>query len=135
MIIFNLIADSKLGNPFNIEQLIELLYQDSFVKAEGKVYESYIKSYKLKSKEVGYEEEIKELEEVLKSVKSDDVDIILKAGEKLASWLEKSKFLVPNDDTFIFQLKCNHCDSVNLKQDTDTLDTWFSSGLRPFTVL
>jgi hypothetical protein len=34
MIIFNLIADSKLENPFNIEQLIELLYQDAFVKSE-----------------------------------------------------------------------------------------------------
>ena len=135
MIIFNLIADSKLENPFNIEQLIELLYQDSFVKAEGKVYESYIRSYKLKSDEVGFKKEIEELEEVLKSVKSDDVDVILKAGEKLASWLEKSKFLVPNDDTFIFQLKCKHCDSHNLKQDSDTLDTWFSSGLRPFSVL
>jgi hypothetical protein len=31
MIIFNLIADSKLENPFNIERLIEVLYQDSFI--------------------------------------------------------------------------------------------------------
>jgi valyl-tRNA synthetase len=75
------------------------------------------------------------LEEVLKAVKSADVEKILKAGEKLASWLEKSYFLEPNDDTFIFRLKCEHCDSVNLTQDSDTLDTWFSSGLRPFTVL
>jgi len=34
MIIFNLIADSKLENPFNIEQLISTLYEDSFVKVE-----------------------------------------------------------------------------------------------------
>ncbi len=135
MIIFNLIADSKLVNPFNIEQLIEKLYEESFVKSQWRVYETYINSYKLKAKEIGYEKEIEELEEVLKSVKSWDVDLILKAGEKLASWLEKSIFLYPNDDTFIFKLQCSHCDSTELKQDEDTLDTWFSSWLRPFSVL
>jgi len=135
MIIFNLIADSKLENPFNIEQLIELLYQDAFVKVEWKVYESYLKSYKLKSQEVGFEKELEELEEALKAVKSADVEKILAAGEKIATWLENSSFLEPNDDTFIFKLKCTHCDSTNLKQDSDTLDTWFSSGLRPFSVL
>jgi valyl-tRNA synthetase len=75
------------------------------------------------------------LEEALKAVKSADVEKILAAGEKIATWLENSSFLEPNDDTFIFKLKCTHCDSTNLKQDSDTLDTWFSSGLRPFSVL
>ncbi len=31
--------------------------------------------------------------------------------------------------------KCNVCGSYNIKQDTDTLDTWFSSGLWPFSTL
>jgi len=31
--------------------------------------------------------------------------------------------------------KCPQCDSRELKQDTDVLDTWFSSGLLPFTTL
>ena len=31
--------------------------------------------------------------------------------------------------------KCPKCDSTELKQDTDVLDTWFSSGLLPFTTL
>jgi valyl-tRNA synthetase len=30
--------------------------------------------------------------------------------------------------------KCAHCDSAKLTQETDVLDTWFSSGLLPFTV-
>ncbi|MGB7189270.1 MAG: valine--tRNA ligase [Acidobacteriaceae bacterium] len=30
--------------------------------------------------------------------------------------------------------KCAHCGSENLTQETDVLDTWFSSGLLPFTV-
>jgi len=31
--------------------------------------------------------------------------------------------------------KCTKCGSANLVQDTDVLDTWFSSGLLPFTAL
>jgi valyl-tRNA synthetase len=31
--------------------------------------------------------------------------------------------------------KCTQCGSAKLEQDTDVLDTWFSSGLLPFTTL
>ncbi|MCF8008676.1 MAG: valine--tRNA ligase, partial [Halanaerobiales bacterium] len=31
--------------------------------------------------------------------------------------------------------KCTNCDSTNLKQDEDVLDTWFSSALWPFSTL
>ena len=31
--------------------------------------------------------------------------------------------------------KCTKCESTNLKQDEDTLDTWFSSALWPFSTL
>jgi valyl-tRNA synthetase len=31
--------------------------------------------------------------------------------------------------------KCSKCGEAELKQDTDVLDTWFSSGLLPFTTL
>ena len=30
--------------------------------------------------------------------------------------------------------KCAHCGSAKIEQDTDVLDTWFSSGMLPFTV-
>ena len=32
-------------------------------------------------------------------------------------------------------VKCPKCGSAKLEQDTDVLDTWFSSGLLPFTTL
>ncbi len=32
-------------------------------------------------------------------------------------------------------IKCSHCESKNLEQETDVLDTWFSSGLWPFSTL
>ncbi len=31
--------------------------------------------------------------------------------------------------------KCSHCGSKNIQQDPDVLDTWFSSGLWPFSTL
>jgi len=31
--------------------------------------------------------------------------------------------------------KCGHCGGTRLEQETDVLDTWFSSGLLPFTTL
>jgi len=31
--------------------------------------------------------------------------------------------------------RCQHCGSANLRQDPDVLDTWFSSGLWPFSTL
>ena len=31
--------------------------------------------------------------------------------------------------------KCAHCGSTNIEQDPDTLDTWFSSALWPFSTL
>ncbi|MCL7453539.1 MAG: valine--tRNA ligase [Anaerolineae bacterium] len=36
----------------------------------------------------------------------------------------------PNDPD-----RCNHCDSDRIHQDPDVLDTWFSSGLWPFSTL
>ena len=32
-------------------------------------------------------------------------------------------------------IACRHCGSANVEQDTDVLDTWFSSGLWPFSTL
>ncbi len=31
--------------------------------------------------------------------------------------------------------QCSHCGSTNIEQDSDVLDTWFSSGLWPFSTL
>lgn len=135
-ILFNLIADNKLESEFNIETLIELLYQDSIVKSQWKTYQSYIDSYDIKSKEIWmFEEDIKTLKEVLDSVKSQDVELIMESWEILSWFLEKSLFLNTNDDTFVFELTCSECWSSELEQDLDTLDTWFSSWLRAFTSL
>ena len=48
LMIFNLIADSRLPNPFNIEQLLGLLTSDSLIAHDGKIYQAYTRMYKKK---------------------------------------------------------------------------------------
>jgi len=36
---------------------------------------------------------------------------------------------------YFFELRCKKCNSVDLRQDDDVLDTWFSSALWPFGTL
>jgi valyl-tRNA synthetase len=54
-------------------------------------------------------------------------------GHRIPAWhCEKCfKFTVSMETP----LKCEHCDSKNIKQDTDVLDTWFSSQLWPFSTM
>ncbi len=39
------------------------------------------------------------------------------------------------DDPMTDPTQCAGCGSANIRQDEDTLDTWFSSGLWPFSTL
>jgi valyl-tRNA synthetase len=43
------------------------------------------------------------------------------------------------DDTYVVSLEqpdtCPHCDNTKLRQESDTFDTWFSSGQWPYTTL
>jgi hypothetical protein len=50
LIIFNLVADTRLPNPFNIEQLIALLTSESLIANDGNIYETYLHIYKKKFK-------------------------------------------------------------------------------------
>ena len=47
-IIFNLIADSRLENPFTIEQLIDLLLQPSLTPHRGRLRQVYTHMYRTK---------------------------------------------------------------------------------------
>src|SRR6202789_2775832 len=54
-------------------------------------------------------------------------------GRRIPAWTCKdcSHMIVPLDDP----LTCTKCGSTKLEQVSDVLDTWFSSGLLPFTTL
>ena len=47
-IIFNLIADSRLTNPFTPEQLIDVLMQPSLTPHRGQLWHVYIAMYRIK---------------------------------------------------------------------------------------
>src|SRR6476620_5595001 len=53
-------------------------------------------------------------------------------GHRIPAWHCKCGEIVVARET---PAKCSKCEGSELKQDTDVLDTWFSSGLLPFTTL
>jgi valyl-tRNA synthetase len=53
-------------------------------------------------------------------------------GHRIPAWHCKCGEIIVARET---PAKCSRCGSSELKQDTDVLDTWFSSGLLPFTTL
>jgi hypothetical protein len=48
LIVFNLIADSRLPQQFTLDQFIELMLSDSIVPTEGKIFEVYRTIYSVK---------------------------------------------------------------------------------------
>jgi len=54
-------------------------------------------------------------------------------GHRIPAWHcgDCSQITVSREDA----VKCAHCGSANIAQDPDVLDTWFSSGLWPFSTL
>jgi len=54
-------------------------------------------------------------------------------GHRIPVWYcaDCGEMTVPRQDP----TACAHCGSKNIKQDSDVLDTWFSSGLWPFSTL
>lgn len=57
-------------------------------------------------------------------------------GHRIPAWFcdDCGQFTVAKEVGEIPQ-KCEHCGSLNLRQEEDTLDTWFSSALWPFSTL
>ncbi|NIS79453.1 MAG: valine--tRNA ligase [Anaerolineales bacterium] len=54
-------------------------------------------------------------------------------GHRIPAWYcgECEQITVAREDPD----RCSHCDSENIQQDPDVLDTWFSSSLWPFSTL
>ena len=92
----------------------------------------------------------------LEALKNGEVNFIPKRFEKTyINWLENIRdwcisrqlwwghrlpvyYCMDCDETIISRDKiksCTKCDSTNIAQDPDTLDTWFSSALWPFSTL
>jgi len=72
MMIFNLVADSRLPNPFNVEELIEVFLQPSLTPADKTVVNAYIGIYR--EKYAHDKKMLKEVEEIAEIFGSLDKD-------------------------------------------------------------
>ncbi len=134
LILFNLIADSRLPQTFSLEALIELLTKESIVTRMGLVINSYIELYRTKFatdanllEEVDLIQKIFNLENIGKEIQS---------YEKIVDLLEKTHLVEKNRDQYVFTIDALASNGdVWLVQDEDVLDTWFSSALWPFSTL
>jgi len=133
-IVFNLLADSRLQNPFTLEQLIDVLLQKSLTPQRGRLREVYTHMYRIKyahdKKILAY---LNQLERIFGAVDQLWADMT-SAGESLIDLLEKAPQIVPHRDTYRF-VYMHDGKEITLTQDEDVLDTWFSSGLWPFSIL
>ena len=128
LIIFNLVADSRLPEKFSVEQLIDVLTSQSIIEHRGTVLETFLDVYKVK--DIDLKDEIAELETIFAQKSG------VKEIEKIIDMLEDTLLLLEDKDqyTFDFVSLAGLKDTV-LKQEEDVLDTWFSSGLWPFSTL
>ncbi|MCS6957084.1 MAG: valine--tRNA ligase [Aquificaceae bacterium] len=122
-LIFNLIADGKIGEEFTPEEVSQVLHSPSFVHPEMTLLDFYksFAFYKYHSTEVDANS--------LRLFFTQDMNPMAILTEK------KSRYKYdPKKKTYRFILRCKKCNSEKLKQESDVLDTWFSSALWPFGV-
>ncbi len=125
-LIFNLIADGKLKNSFTPEEIEEALKSPNFVHPEMSVLDFYKKFafHRYHSTDVDahslrlfFTQEANPMAMLTPGVST----------RGLYRYDSKSK-------KWRMVLRCKKCKSENLSQESDVLDTWFSSALWPFGV-
>ena len=124
-IIFNLIADSRLPNPFTIEACIDALLQPSLTPQHGLLYQVYANIYR--TKYVKDNKLIAEIEEIVKlfdAVHGESTSLV-SGGDTLIELFETSVQIQVAGDGYEFVFP--HGSAGVLRQDEDVLDTWFSS--------
>lgn len=92
LIVFNLIADSRLPEKFSIEQLISILTAQSIVEQRGTVFETFMEVYK--AKEEDFTDEIAELEKIFAEKSS------IKEIEQLVDILDSATLIIQDKDQY-----------------------------------
>ncbi len=122
-IIFNLMADGRIGREFTPEEVEKILKSPNFVHPEMTVLDFYKKF-------------------VFHKYHSTDIDanslrFLFSQETNPMGMLSTAKGLYrynPESKKWRMVLRCRKCGSENLRQEDDVLDTWFSSALWPFGV-
>ncbi|MFN7065515.1 MAG: valine--tRNA ligase [Aquificaceae bacterium] len=122
-LIFNLIADGKIGEEFTPEEVANILSSPSFVHPEMSVLEFYktFAFYKYHSTQIDANS--------LRLFFTQDINPMALLTERKGRYRYD-----PQKKTYKFALRCKRCGSERLRQEKDVLDTWFSSALWPFGV-
>ncbi len=125
-LIFNLIADGRIKNEFTPEEIENILKSPNFVHPEMSVLDFYKKFafHKYHSTDVDahslrlfFTQEANPMAMLTPGVSTKG---LYRYDQKTKRWK--------------MVLKCKKCKSESLRQESDVLDTWFSSALWPFGV-
>lgn len=133
LIIFNLMADSKIESKFEFQDLLDILLRDCLVKHDWLIYELYLRIYASKFKDdKDILAEIKNLQWLLDNLKNwsayeESVEWVLEILQSSYGLKQERQFFVWDREQIAWY--------KNMKQDTDVLDTRFSSCLRPFSTM
>ncbi|MEI7477128.1 MAG: class I tRNA ligase family protein [bacterium] len=128
LLIFNLIADSRLPQTFSLESLLHILTSPAIVENVGRVLDAYLAVYA--SKFADDAALLKEIEQV-----KECFDTKEKSIETFVDMLENTRLVTNDRDEYRYTLEELTPNKTPLKQEEDVLDTWFSSGLWPFSTL
>ncbi|MDQ7038570.1 MAG: valine--tRNA ligase [Aquificota bacterium] len=123
-IIFNLIADGKIGNDFTPEEVEKVIKAPNFVHPEMTVLDFYKRFafHKYHSTDMDANS--------LRLFLTQEANpmAMLTPGVSTRGLYRYD----PKTKRWRMVLRCKKCGSENLKQEEDVLDTWFSSALWPF---
>lgn len=125
-IIFNLIADGKIKNEFTPEEVEQILKSPHFVHPEMTVLDFYKRFvfHKYFSTDITADSLRLFFTQEANPMAMLTPGISTRGLYKYDSQKKKWRIV----------LRCKKCRSENLEQETDVLDTWFSSALWPFGV-
>lgn len=135
IIIFNCIADGKLNEQFEFQDIIELLVQMSLVPTHGLLYQVYADMYRHKFSALRDDDMLHEIDILVWLCETIHNNIDHEnALDELLTILKNTYGLRQERQFFIrdWQLITG---ISHLKQHTDVLDTWFSSSLWPFSIM
>lgn len=131
MIVFNLIADTRLSNPFSLEDLVDILTTGSLTPQHGRVVDVYMAQYALDKR---LSKECAALAKIFDITEWSKISAIEKQWGQLVDLLDESCNIAQSGDNYVFEFRIDG-KVVELTQEDDVLDTWFSSGLRPFVTM
>lgn len=131
MMLFNLVTDGRLAYQFDIEDFVDLLCSPSLTPQYGMVIERYLSIYHDRfGADPSFTKHLWELQSLVDMMEDSDG----KAWEVLVDLLHDSFLVSLHKHGYVLHIGVL-LGWLAVKQDDDTLDTWFSSGLWPFSIL